>query len=467
MRSLCIARAFAAGLAASCSLSAQAFCGFYIGKADTTLFNEASQVIVARDGERTVISMQNDYRGDLKEFALVVPVPTVLRKGQVNIGDKRIFERLDAYSAPRLAEYFDENPCDRRRYESRDMMRGAPAAAAPAQEQSAMRKSLGVTIEASYSVGEYDIVILSAKESDGLETWLTQNGYRLPRGASRALAPYIRQNMKFFVAKVNLQEQAASGFSTLRPLQFAFESEKFMLPLRLGMINARGPQDLIIYMLTRNGRVETTNYRTVKLPANMDLPPYIKGDFGGFYKAMFKTQAEKDGNRAVYTEYFWDMSWCDPCAANPLSQDELRQAGVFWLDRWGNNGTPGALPRPLAPMPAGASQAMLTRLHVRYTPDTFPEDLAFQETRDRANFQARYVLRHPWKGSVNECPEAQTYLQQVNRRQENEARQLASLTGWNLSSIRDRMDLRSANDRSGGREGGREGNEGWWPWKQN
>jgi hypothetical protein len=35
------------------------------------------------------------------------------------------------------------------------------------------------------------IVILSAEQSDGLETWLLQNGYRIPRGASRALAPYI------------------------------------------------------------------------------------------------------------------------------------------------------------------------------------------------------------------------------------------------------------------------------------
>jgi hypothetical protein len=459
MRPLSLLPVLAGTLAAALSLSAHAFCGFYVGKADATLFNEASQVIVARDGERTVISMQNDYRGDLREFALVVPVPTVLKRGQVNIGDKRIFERLDAYSAPRLTEYFDQNPCDQRRYKSMDSASRMAAAAPAAADKRRDDKALGVTIEASFSVGEYDIVILSAKESDGLETWLTQNGYRLPRGASRALAPYIRQDMKFFVAKVNLKEQAAGGFSTLRPLQFAFESPKFMLPLRLGMINAQGPQDLIIYMLTRNGRVETTNYRTVKLPADMDLPVYTKNDFAGFYKAMFKQQAEKDGNRAVYTEYFWDMGWCDPCAANPLSPDELRQAGVFWIDRpdAGDSFNSGASVRRA--MPQGASPAMLTRLHVRYTPATFPEDLVFQETRDRGNFQARYVLRNPWTGSANECPEAQTYFQQLGQRQEREARQLANLTGWSLNSIRNRMDLRRGGD------GG--GNDGWWPWKQN
>ena len=53
----------------------------------------------------------------------------------------------------------------------------------------------------------------------------------------------------------------------------------------------------------------------------------------------------------------------------------------------------------------GALPVMVTRLHVRYTAETFPEDLMFQETRPE-NFQARYVLRHPWKGRPTECPAA-------------------------------------------------------------
>ena len=82
---------------------AAAFCGFYVGKADASLFNEASQVIMVRRDNRTVISMANDYKGALTEFALVVPVPTVLERGQIRIGDRKLFERIDSYSAPRLA----------------------------------------------------------------------------------------------------------------------------------------------------------------------------------------------------------------------------------------------------------------------------------------------------------------------------------------------------------------------------
>ena len=428
MRPFTLLPALSACLAGALSLSAQAFCGFYVGKADSTLFNEASQVIVARDGERTVISMQNDYRGDLKEFALVVPVPTVLKQGQVNVGDKRIFDRLDAYSAPRLAEYFDENPCDRRRDKMADMSASRAQGAPAAKPEMMERKALGVTVEASYSVGEYDIVILSAKESDGLETWLTQNGYRLPRGTARALAPYIRLNMKFFVAKVNLKEQAKTGVAYLRPLQFAFESEKFMLPVRLGMLNAKGPQDLVLYVLTPQGRVETTNYRTLKLPADMELPTFVRGEFAQTYKALFDTHAAREDYRAIFTEYFWDMGWCDPCAADPLTPDELRQAGVFWLG-------------PQANARGGGQPVMLTRLHLRYTRESLPEDLVFQETADRQNFQARYVLRHPWTGDAGSCAAAPAYFEEVARRKEREAATLASLTGWDVNAIRAKMAL--------------------------
>ena len=395
--------------------SAQAFCGFFAGKAGASLFNEASQVILARDGKRTVISMLNDFKGPLTDFALVVPVPQVLSKDQVRVGDKRLFDRLDAYSSPRLAEYFDPDPCPSgHRFNEAMALRAAPAApmaSADRQRKSERDQALGITVEASYTVGEYDIVMLSAQQSLGLETWLRENGYRMPPGAAVALKPYVAQDMKFFVAKVNLKEQAATGVQYLRPLQFAFESDKFMLPLRLGMINAAPDkaQDLIVYVLTQQGRVEAANYRTVKLPANQNLPPGVKRDFKGFYKALFDHQARQEDHRVVFTEYFWDMGWCDPCAADPLSPAELKQAGVFWLDEGvssGGEATPGnpsLLRQRRGPSPSGAQNALLTRLHVRYTPQTFPEDLMLVQTRDRENWQTRYVVQNPFEGSLQQC----------------------------------------------------------------
>src|SRR5271156_5177393 len=386
---------------------ARAFCGFYVGKADEPLVNHASQVVIAHHDDKTVISLMNDYQGEPSEFALVVPVPVVLQKGQVHIGDRELFQKIDAYSSPRLVEYYDPDPCELMRPMAMGAAVGFASNSAGAAPARAEADALGVKIEAEYTVGEYDIVILSAKQSLGLQTWLQLNGYKIPLGADRALEPYIRSDMKFFVAKVNLTEQKRTGLTYLRPLQFAFDSPKFMLPIRLGMINSQGPQDLVVYMLTEEGRVETTNYRTVKLPTGVDIPEYVRGEFGDFYKAMFDEQVKRNDMRAVFTEYVWNMGWCDPCAGPPLTRDELRSLGVFWLDDEPGGPVPlfrrpgGMMPYP--PGGGGAMPVMLTRLHVRYSADTFPEDLIFQETQDQENFQARYVLRRPWNGSPEAC----------------------------------------------------------------
>ena len=411
---------------------AVAFCGFYVAKADTKLFNKASKVAIMRDEDRTVITMANDYQGELEEFAMVIPVPVVLEEGQIHVTDNAIIDHLDAYTSPRLVEYFDEDPCIM--YDRMEMAAPAQVTGAAADEEVRRKDSLGVTVEAEYTVGEYDIQILSAEESGGLAAWLKQNGYKLPEGAEATLGSYLKQGTKFFVAKVNLEEQAQTGLKYLRPLQIAFESPKFMLPIRLGTVNADGKQELFVFTLTRKGRVETTNYRTIKLPTGSNVPLYVKEDFGPFYKAMFEQQVQKENENGVFLEYAWDMNWCDPCAADPLSPEELRELGVYWIDG-GNSGGPGIQPRR---PPNQARDVFVTRLHVSYDAEHFPEDLMFKETGDRSNFQGRYVLRHPYTGDA-QCEAADQYRAELPKRFEQEAQTLANLTGWDIKDIRDRM----------------------------
>ena len=306
---------------------AAAFCGFYVAKADSKLFNKSSKVVLTRDGNQTAITMASDYEGAPNEFAVVIPVPTFIERRQIGVVDTKTVDHLDAYTAPRLVEYTDENPC------SPPPM---PVAMAQAMNKTVLAfdgaiQHRGVTVEANYDVGEYDVSILSADDSDGLIRWLTDNGYKIPKGAEGVLASYIKQNMRFFVAKVNLTRMQLMGNEFLRPLQVRYETAKFMLPLRLGTVNAKGPQDLIILALTRNGRVETANYPTIKLPTGASVPLYVKNEFGKFYKAVFDQAVRNADMRAVFTEYAWDMGWCDPCASEPLSNKELVELGARWI----------------------------------------------------------------------------------------------------------------------------------------
>jgi hypothetical protein len=413
------------------SAPAWAFCGFYVARADTKLLNKASQVAIARNENRTVLTMANDIQTSAKDFAMVVPVPVVLQKEQVHVGNPKTLERLDAFSAPRLVEYFDSDPCA-----TIVPQRGFPTSAAPVNEaldlaaRSKGMGNLGVTVEAKFNVGEYDILILSAKESNGLETWLRQSGYKIPRGAADLFRPYIRQNLKFFVAKVNLAEYAKTGYQQLRPLQIAYESPKFMLPIRLGMINAGTEQDLMVYILSPQGQAEVTNYRTVNIPTDANVPLFVKNSFGDVYKALFSTAYNREGRNVAFREYAWNMSNCDPCSADPLSPEELKEAGVFWLEDRPNRD--GFMP------PWRSSNVFLTRLHVRYARDKFPEDLMFQTTANQQTFQGRYVLTHPFKGDL-QCAAGQRYKRSLGARFEKEAQTLAKLTGWSITDIRKQM----------------------------
>ncbi|WP_338847147.1 DUF2330 domain-containing protein [Massilia sp. W12] len=408
------------------SLPAQAFCGFYAGKADASLFNRASQVILARDEDRTVITMQNDYQGPLSEFVLVVPTPQAIKQGQVKIADKEVFARLDAYTAPRLAEYHEKAPeCNFsfdwgkqfvadntvkvfgkaiRRYITNEM-------SMPAQtvQRGSIANPAAVKVEARFTLEEYDIVSLSAQESSSLESWLLQNGYRLPPGAAAALQPYIRQGMKFFAAKVNLKEKERLGFNYLRPLQFAFQSPKYMLPLRLGMLNAQAgsAQDLIVYALSPHGRVEAANYRTAKLSTNQELPYFIKERFADVYKSYFERQVKQDEMRTVYTEHYWRNEWrfmCDPCVETPPEVKHWQQAGVFWLNDSKKEFAARISGQAIVEADANKlTPVAITRLHLRYNAESFPEDLVLSETRDQENWQVRHVIHHPQYGALQKC----------------------------------------------------------------
>ena len=96
------------------------FCGFYVAKAGANLYNKKSEVILVRDGNETTITMNNDFKGNVKDFAMVIPVPNLIARSDIKIAESSIFTFLDNYSSPRLVEYYDYNPCYNRFIEEYD-----------------------------------------------------------------------------------------------------------------------------------------------------------------------------------------------------------------------------------------------------------------------------------------------------------------------------------------------------------
>jgi hypothetical protein len=406
------------------NVSAQA-CGAYFARqlpaivatANAQLYNHSTDMIVARVDATTTITMTADYRGEPKDFAVVIAVPTVLVREQIKTANGKLIDLLDRLTAPRLTELYDPDPCPTKtKHLPGRFAKGIEtghAAAAPTAAATPPR--LGVTVEARYLVGEYDITILSAQQSDGLRIWLNEAGYNVPEAAAPVLAAYIADGMKFFVAKVNLQKQQELGFAKLQPLQISYQSPKFVVPVRLSTINADGPQEMFIYLLTKKGRVETTNYPVRTVPTHEQVPPFVKSDFAAFYRAMFETEVRGAQGRAIFIEHVSVMPKLAPrgTAVRP-QENELTDLGVSW-----------------------SGNVVLTRLHVRYDAEHFKNDLLFSETNAAAPFSSQFTIHHPYEGDAT-CPEGERYLVQLKVRQAREVANLARLTGWSLNVIREK-----------------------------
>src|SRR4051812_26125064 len=155
-----------AGLIAVAPGSAHAFCGFFVAGSGAKLTNNASQVVLMRKGNRTVMTMSNTYQGPPQNFAMVVPVPVVLQKKDVKTLPADVFDRVDSLSAPRLVEYWEQDPC-RPIAEGTYGVGGLGLVGVGSGGGGKMKKDLGVTIEAKFVAGEYEVLILSATDSSG------------------------------------------------------------------------------------------------------------------------------------------------------------------------------------------------------------------------------------------------------------------------------------------------------------
>ncbi|MFT3709556.1 MAG: DUF2330 domain-containing protein [Archangium sp.] len=398
----------------SVALPAQAFCGFYVSSAGGQLFNDATNVTLMRDGTRTVLSMQNNYRGPAQDFAMVVPVPVILQKENVRTLQKSAFERLDTLASPRLVEMYTEMvPC------AMPVMRMAMSDGAEPATANKPPRDLGVKVEAQFSVDEYEIVILSAKDALGLDIWLKENKYKIPDGAEPLLRPYVQNGSKFFVAKVNAKKVkfAKDGSAILSPLRFHYDSEKFELPVRLGLMNSSGTQDLIVHIIAK-GRYEVANRPNVTIPTNLDVKLAVQPVFGAFYSDLVARTFEKNPKAAI-TEFAWQGALpppevmvesgiygvtCDPCPPPHPADDPLAR-------NLGADVMPGV--KGDAAVAKFARESTITRLHLRYTKDSLTDDLVFKlvdpihggipgvaktEPAKANRFQGRYVM---WrKGSA-------------------------------------------------------------------
>ncbi len=393
-----LARVVAASLGLAALLlpvRAAALPGIYVAKHGEPMTSGAATVVLLRDGQRTVVTVQAGYRGPADAFALVLPVPAEVRAEEVRIVDRRLLDRLDQVSAPALVEQWERDPC---------LARAEASGSRTRDEMGRMGKPRGRSDDdgPTYQDGEFSFMAPGAAESANIARFLREREYQLSLEAEAALQPYADAGMRFLIAEVDPQQVhfGKRGEAVLSPLRFHYDAPRLVLPLRLAAYSSPGGQDLVIQVIARQ-RVEPVGYPAPLMPTSVVLRAEAREKIGPVHAALFDAVlAHTPG--AIVTEHAGSLA---------------RGLGRAQLDALGLEVAPG-----LASDPPG-SGLVVTRLHTRLGADELVADLELREARpivggtdlhpapgpapaadpalDGVNeFATRYLIRHAWAGAL-------------------------------------------------------------------
>lgn len=362
--------------------AAHAFPGFYVASGDAPRVNDATQVVLMRHGTRTVLAVRPSYHGPADAFAIVIPVPATVQDRDVTVLAPELFAAVEELGAPRLVEYWEQDPC-------------ADERAKPKEPAGVSDESLGVAIESRLTAGEYQISLVTAKDAAGLDTWLRREKYELPAAALPLLGTYVAGGMKLVVAKVDPSKVELDGDRVmLSPLRVHYDSERFTLPIRIGLANSAGTQDLIVSIFAPHQRYQVAGYPNITIPTNLTVQSDVRDRFSAFYVALFDATLEMHPG-AVVTEYAAEVTTLDDRVLQALGADVLGRAEErdFVLTRlharYGKAIKADLELEPAEPIAGGREQLA-------------PSGTLEQGARGASynDFHARYVIRHPWTGPL-------------------------------------------------------------------
>jgi len=391
---------------------AWAFCGVYAGSAESeTPTNARSEAVLVRDGDTTTLTLAADVRGGGTDFALLLPVPEVLTPNDVRLVDPGLVDKVRTYGVPRAVVY----DCDTALAEAGPTWAAGCAGALGCSRADEAFGELGqegpqaettVVVEAAFSVGSYELVVLSAEESADLWSWLSQNGYSVPEGGRDVLQSYLDQGVYFLAARVSLDAAPQEG-DWLQPLQLRYTAAELSLPIRIGTISAEGEQEVLLHVFTGDGegQVGIANVPEAILDHDCMWPADVS-DFAAWYEARLGNAIGGDHGIGWIREHSWPVYstqsnyHCDPCTPEgDFTLEELLALGASnaWLD------------------------VQYSRLRVRYLPQDVTEDLVLYtdgvtDVRDQSRFIAYAheleflfpVCDVGWAEAPGECPGART-----------------------------------------------------------
>jgi len=320
---------------------AQAMPGFYVAKKGKAGIIHETHVAIMPKDDVTVVSVAPDYEGDLKPFAVVMPVPADVTVERVKTLKHEEADRLEKLTAPRFMEFWEMDPCDpgplEQEWERSKLANAETAFLGGGQVggEKKVAKELLLEVEPQFKDGEYTYSVLSGDEAKDAVGWLKGKGYDVSDAAQKALAPYVDAGMNVLIAEVDTKriELVGGDRAQLSPIRYWSETKVRKLPEKLGLLNLEGKQELFVYVISPNQRWEVKNYGNKFPPTNISVDFAVKERMGEYYAALQDRMLQKDP-KSFLVEYAWPSDGCGhPCQNEPLLLHELLSLGGDVLEQ--------------------------------------------------------------------------------------------------------------------------------------
>ena len=194
--------------------------------------DDVQAFLMYSEHDRTeTLVVQPAFSGTAVEFGMVMPIPN---RPAISEAPEDMFDILLKYTTIR---YSDRN--------LEETFESESGAARPASDS--------VVVVERKDVGDFEAVVLTADSADALTEWLDSNGFEFKDEDRENFEYYVEKGGYYFVAmRINMDEADLDydGMinGKLHPIEFVFESEYPMLPLRI-MAHDMDPMRFTLYTL--------------------------------------------------------------------------------------------------------------------------------------------------------------------------------------------------------------------------
>ncbi len=401
--------------------------GVFASKTPGRHHSGAAEVVVMRDGATTILTVKRDVTGPREPFVWILPVPETVELDTALALRPLAIDALAEADAPRLEAYWEEDPCE-------GFGRG--------------RIGYGVgTAPRTKDLGEYRLELVAPNE---VSARLSSRGVVLSERAAAALTR-LPKGLALLLAEIDPQRVVLDhGVLKLSPLRVQFTAPTLQLALRSAA--ADEGQELIVHVMTREGRVAPVGLPSLEAPTNVDVRPAAAARFSSLYAGLL-ARMWRASPGAVITEFAGSpIDACPLCSPRGLSsgyaldelgfdafakpppfvepQLEIVNAGRLRAEAKQRlelelKGVTSRL-RDLAAADEQGATLVLTRLRLRLQPgdgaelvelapagpiagghEAWNEEGLLEEGAAPANrnaFVTRFVVRHPWTKKVD-CEE--------------------------------------------------------------